>query len=268
MKFLGMVRYVQSGKRLESHEDVPGMIREQIYTYLDDVLIFSDSEKEHTEHVLKVLRRLRDRGLQVDIDKCDFDTREIKYLGLIVTTAGIRMDPEKVAAIREWQTPSSVKDVLSFVNFAGFYRRFIYRFSHRFLRYQLGVACGICSNRSALIAGVDTSTFFIHLFDDAEIDTNYGDSKPEKMSVHLHSGMVYDCIRVQLVRDGPLPYMGIIRQVTELHIIHGDMQWSVGDTQNDHPWTASLPVNSLNSREFYIYAYVDVKYRRRGPAGA
>ncbi|KAI9038564.1 uncharacterized protein KD926_010609 [Aspergillus affinis] len=99
--------------------------------YLDDVLIFSDSEEEHTEHVLKVLRRLRDRGLQVDIDKCDFDTREVKYFGLFVTTEGIRIDPEKVAAIREWQTPSSVKDVLSFVNFAGFYRRFIYGFSHR-----------------------------------------------------------------------------------------------------------------------------------------
>jgi hypothetical protein len=70
--------------------------------YIDDILVYSENEEEHTEHVLKVLRRLRERKLQLDIDKCDFDTKEVKYLGLIITTEGIRMDPEKLKAIKEW----------------------------------------------------------------------------------------------------------------------------------------------------------------------
>jgi reverse transcriptase-like protein/integrase-like protein len=99
--------------------------------YVDDILVYSETEEEHTEHVLKVLQKLKERNLQLDIDKCEFDTKEVKYLGLVITTEGIRKDPTKVATIREWQTPESVKDVQSFVSFAGFYRRFIPRFSYR-----------------------------------------------------------------------------------------------------------------------------------------
>jgi len=99
--------------------------------YIDDILVYSDNENDHTGHVLKVLRRLRERKLQLDIDKCEFNVKEVKYLGLIVTTDGIKMDPGKVAAIRDWQIPESVKDVQQFIGFAGFYRRFIANFSER-----------------------------------------------------------------------------------------------------------------------------------------
>ena len=67
--------------------------------YLDDVLIYSAREKDHADHVLQVLKRLHQRGLQVDIDKCEFNTRRVKYLGMIVTTDGIEMDTKKVDAI-------------------------------------------------------------------------------------------------------------------------------------------------------------------------
>ena len=97
--------------------------------YMDDILVYSNSEEEHTDHVLKVLRRLRERRLQLDIDKCEFNTKQVKYLGLIITTDGIKMDPDKLACIRDWQTPTSVKDVQQFVGFCGFYRHFIKDFS-------------------------------------------------------------------------------------------------------------------------------------------
>lgn len=97
--------------------------------YLDDILIYSDNEAEHTMHVRLILAKLREAGLQVDITKCEFHVTEVSYLGLIVTTEGIKMDPKKVSAIAEWPALENVKDVQSFLGFANFYRRFIYGFS-------------------------------------------------------------------------------------------------------------------------------------------
>lgn len=106
---------------------------EYIYTfstaYLDDILIYSESKKEHIQHVRLVLRRLLDAGLQVDITKCEFHATEVQYLGLIVSTKGIRMDPKKIATVQYWETPKCVKDVQAFLGFANFYRRFIAKFS-------------------------------------------------------------------------------------------------------------------------------------------
>ena len=93
--------------------------------YLDDILIYSQNLKEHKQHVKMVLQKLREAGLQIDLKKCNFHVTETQYLGLIVTTEGIRMDPEKVRAIIEWEQPKSTHDVHSFLGFCNFYRRFI-----------------------------------------------------------------------------------------------------------------------------------------------
>ena len=79
--------------------------------YLDDILIYLEDPAEHELHVRKVLQKLIDAGLQVDIKKCEFSVTRTKYLGFIISTDGIAVDPEKVAAIRKWEYPKTVKGV-------------------------------------------------------------------------------------------------------------------------------------------------------------
>ena len=97
--------------------------------YLDDILIYSNSLGEHIQHVGKVLSQLQSTGLFLDINKCEFHVTQVKYLGLIITTDGLKMDPQKIESILEWKQPRCVKDVQAFLGFANFYRRFIKAYS-------------------------------------------------------------------------------------------------------------------------------------------
>lgn len=93
--------------------------------YLDDILIYSEDPLEHQTHVRKVLQRLEDAGLQADLKKCEFSVTRTKYLGFIISTSGLEVDPEKVSVVSSWTYPGSVKGVQSFLGFCNFYRRFI-----------------------------------------------------------------------------------------------------------------------------------------------
>lgn len=111
------------------NDTLHGLLDDFVTAYIDDILIFSNTEEEHEEHVRIVLQRLRDHGLQVDIKKCAFHQQEVKYLGLMITTNGIGMDPEKIKDIKQWPTPKNLRDVRGILGFANFYRRFIRNYS-------------------------------------------------------------------------------------------------------------------------------------------
>ncbi len=91
-------------------------------TYIDDILIYSDTLKNHKKHVRQILQKLRKAGLQLNIDKCEFHVQKVKYLGLIVGVDDIKMNSVKVEAILTWATPTNEWEMRGFLGFTNFYR--------------------------------------------------------------------------------------------------------------------------------------------------
>jgi hypothetical protein len=97
--------------------------------YMNDILIFSKTLEENqkrTHHVLEIIHK---ETLFLKPEKCTFDTQEVDYLRMIVCPGQVAMDPAKLSGISQWQIPSSVKEVRSFLGFCNFYRHFISHYS-------------------------------------------------------------------------------------------------------------------------------------------
>ncbi|XP_052732375.1 uncharacterized protein LOC128196187 [Vigna angularis] len=100
-----------------------------VVVFIDDILIYSKSCEEHEEHLRMVLGVLREKELYTKLSKCEFWMKELQFLGHVVSVGGISVDPAKVRAVLEWESPRSVTEVRSFMGLAGYYRRFIEGFS-------------------------------------------------------------------------------------------------------------------------------------------
>ena len=90
------------------------------YVYLDDILMFSETEQQHLHNLRAVLERLRCEKFHAKQQKCEFGKRSVKYLGHIVEYGTIRVDLDKVAAIQTWPTPTCVKEVQQFLGLANY----------------------------------------------------------------------------------------------------------------------------------------------------
>eukprot|EP00253_Pinus_taeda_P025892 PITA_25892 len=86
-------------------------IRKFVIVYLDDILIFSKTREEHLRHVRKVLEKLQQNKLLINLKKCTFLQRELIYLGFVIAENELKMDPEKVTAIVNWQSPKNLFEV-------------------------------------------------------------------------------------------------------------------------------------------------------------
>jgi hypothetical protein len=100
-----------------------------VVVFIDDILVYSRNEAEHTMHLHTVLQRLCDHQLYAKLSKCDFWMREIKFLGHTISQDGVSVDPEKVREVMDWKPPTTVRQIRSFLGLAGYYRRFILDFS-------------------------------------------------------------------------------------------------------------------------------------------
>lgn len=105
-----------------------GYLNKFVLVYLDDILVFSKTPEEHLEHLRLVLTALREEELYAKPSKCHFNKSELKYLGHVVGADGIKVDPGKIAVVREYPRPQSVGDVRSFLGLATYFRRFIQGF--------------------------------------------------------------------------------------------------------------------------------------------
>ena len=101
-----------------------------VIVYLDDIHIYTkDLEKAHVEAVCWVLEVLRKYGFYTNLKKCHFHKDEVRFLGFVVSRDGIRMEEERINAVKKWPEPESIRDIQIFIGFANFYRRFLKGFS-------------------------------------------------------------------------------------------------------------------------------------------
>ena len=113
-----------------------------VATFIDDMLVGTETEEGHDELVEEILRRLEEHDLYVKPEKCEWKVREVGFLGVVIGPDVKNMEKEKVRGVLEWPTPKCVKDVQKFLGLANYYRRLVKDFAeiarpmHRLVRKQ------------------------------------------------------------------------------------------------------------------------------------
>ena len=102
-----------------------------LLVYLDDLLVYSETYEKHLESLELVFCQLRQLGVKLKPSKCDFLQEEIAFLGHRISGQGIRTDPGKIAAVLEFPTPKTLRNVREFVGLCSYYRRFVKDFAKK-----------------------------------------------------------------------------------------------------------------------------------------
>ncbi|GJR06479.1 putative reverse transcriptase domain-containing protein [Tanacetum coccineum] len=100
-----------------------------VIVFIDDILIYSKDEKEHEEHLKAILELLKKEKLYAKFSKCKFWVPKVQFLGHVIDSRGIHVDPAKIESIKDWASPKTPMEIRQFLGLAGYYRRFIKGFS-------------------------------------------------------------------------------------------------------------------------------------------
>lgn len=106
-----------------------GLNYENMFIYLDDLIVFGNSLQQHNQNLVKVLERLRKVNLKLNPIKCEFMKKELLYLGHKISNKGVAPDPEKITALEQYPIPQNAKEAKRFVAFANYYRKHINHFA-------------------------------------------------------------------------------------------------------------------------------------------
>ncbi|GJT99678.1 putative reverse transcriptase domain-containing protein [Tanacetum coccineum] len=96
-----------------------------VIVFIDDILIYSRNEKEHEEHLKTILELLKKEELYAKFSKCEFWINTVKFLGHVIDSSGIHVDPAKIEAVKNWASPTTPSEIRQFLGLAGYYRRII-----------------------------------------------------------------------------------------------------------------------------------------------
>lgn len=97
------------------HAIMSDLVFQVVLVYLDDLLVYSSTFQDHLVRLETVLKRLRETGLKLKIEKCHFLQSEVKFLGHQVSSEGVHTDPDKISVVREWPVPNTPKELRSFL---------------------------------------------------------------------------------------------------------------------------------------------------------
>ncbi|GKD96475.1 putative reverse transcriptase domain-containing protein, partial [Tanacetum coccineum] len=100
-----------------------------VIVFIDDILIYSRNKQEHEEHLKLILELLKKEELYAKFSKCEFWIPKVQFLGHVIDSKGIHIDPAKIESIKDWVSPKSPMKIHQFLGLAGYYRRFIKGFS-------------------------------------------------------------------------------------------------------------------------------------------
>ncbi len=177
-------------------------------TYLNDILIYSKTLKEHRTHMKEVLDKLREVDLQIDINKCEFKIQKISFLELLIFINDLRMNSRKVNVIWSWKVSRSLTHVQIFIDFCNFYRRFIKNFS-KIVRLMIKL------------------TWKDHLFEWTEIcQTIFEELKQQMMTVLVLKH--FDSIREAILKTDFSNYVNgeVLSQYDDEDILHSVIFYS------------------------------------------
>jgi hypothetical protein len=111
------------------NEVLRSFIGKFVVVYFDDILIYSKSLDEHSEHLCAIFGALREARLFANLEKCTFCTNRVAFLGYVVTPQGIELDEAKIETIKSWPIPATLTQLWSFLGIVRFYRGFVRDFS-------------------------------------------------------------------------------------------------------------------------------------------